>query len=225
VRLRRAPEAAWVAIVGVVKDIRRDGLARDITPQFYLSAAQTNVYPGGLNDFGVRTAVDPHQLANAIQQQVWAIDKDQTIINAQTLDEAVSASLTERRFQTLLLTIFAAVAVALALIGIYGVLSYSVSQRTPELGIRIALGADSREILAMVLKQAGRLIAVGVAIGVAGAYALTRFVESMLFGVRPHDAMTYVAAVALLAGVSMAASLIPAWRGSKVDPTVALRYE
>jgi predicted permease len=224
-RLRRGPQAPWIAIVGVVKDIRRDGLAKEITPQFYLPAAQTDVYPARLNDFGARTAGDPHQLVKAIQQQVWAVDRDQTVINVRTLDEAVTASVAERRFQTLLLAIFAAVAVGLAVIGIYGVLAYSVSQRTPELGIRIALGADPREILAMVLRQAGRLIAVGVAIGVAGSYALTRFVESMLFGVRPHDAVTYLAAVALLAGVSVAASLIPARRGSKVDPMVALRYE
>jgi putative ABC transport system permease protein len=211
-RLRRAPQFPWITIVGVVKDIRRDGLAKQMMPQFYLAAAQTEIYPAGLNDFGVLTAGDPHQLVNAIQQQVWAVDRDQTVINVRTLDEALTASVAERRFQTLLLAI-------------YGVLSYSVSQRTPELGIRIALGADPREILAMVLRQAGRLIAVGVALGLAGAYALTRFVESMLFGVRPHDSLTYLAAVALLAVVSVAASLLPARRGSQVDPMVALRYE
>jgi ABC-type antimicrobial peptide transport system permease subunit len=156
---------------------------------------------------------------------VWSIDKDQPITGVRTLMEIIDASVSQRRFQTLLLMIFASVAVALSVIGIYGVLAYSVSQRTSELGIRIALGARPAAILSLVLKQAGTLIGAGVAIGLAGAYALAIYVESLLFQVEKHDWTTYAAAVALLAAVAIAASLIPARRGSRVDPMVALRSE
>ncbi|SPE38670.1 hypothetical protein SBA6_920002 [Candidatus Sulfopaludibacter sp. SbA6] len=155
-----------------------------------------------LEDFAVRTAGDPRQLANAIQAEVWGLDRNQPVTNVKTLEEIVNISVAERRFETLLLMAFASVAVGLAVIGVFGVLSYSVSQRTPEWGIRIALGAQPSAILALVLKQAGRLIAVGVIIGLAGAYALTRFLESMLFQVHRNDGWTYAASVALLAVVS-----------------------
>jgi len=215
----------WGVIVGVVNDIRRAGKTGQITPQMYLPAAQTDSYPVRLADFAVRTAGDPHQLINAIQQQVWAIDKDQPVTAVRTMDEIITLSVAERRFQTLLLLLFAAVAVGLAMIGIFGVLSYSVSQRTSELGIRIALGAQPASILGLVMKQAGWLIGAGVAVGLGGAYVLTRYLESLLFNVKPNDWRTYAAAVLLLAAVSAAASLIPARRGSRVDPIVALRYE
>jgi putative ABC transport system permease protein len=224
-RLRRGSKGPWVTIIGVVNDIRRAGKTAEIKPQVYLPAAQTDIYPVFIADFAVRTAVDPHQLINAIQQQVWAIDKDQPVTAVRTMDEIIALSVAERRFQTLLLLLFAAVAVSLAMIGIFGVLSYSVSQRTSELGIRIALGAKPGSILALVMKQAGGLIAAGVVVGLAGAYALTRYLQSLLFNVKPSDWQTYAAAVLLLAAVSAAASLIPARRGSRVDPIVALRYE
>jgi putative ABC transport system permease protein len=223
-RLHRG-SAPWATIVGVVYDIRRAGKTALIKPQVYFPAAQTDMYPVFLSDLAVRTTGDPHQLINAIRQQVWALDKDQPVTSVRTMDEIISLSVAERRFQTLLLLLFAAVAVGLAMIGIFGVLSYSVSQRTPELGIRIALGARPAGILALVMKQAGGLIAAGVVVGVAGAYALTRYLESLLFNVKPSDWRTYAAAVALLAAVSVAASLIPARRGARVDPIVALRYE
>jgi putative ABC transport system permease protein len=223
--VRRGDKAPWIEIVGVVNDIRRAGKTAEIVPQVYLSAAQTDIYPVQLADFGVRAAQDPRQLVNAIQSEVWNIDKDQPITGVRTLMEIIDASVSQRRFQTLLLMIFASVAVALSVIGIYGVLAYSVSQRTSELGIRIALGARPAAILSLVLKQAGTLIGAGVAIGLAGAYALAVYVESLLFQVEKHDWTTYAAAVALLAAVAIAASLIPARRGSRVDPMVALRSE
>jgi len=224
-RLRRGPKAPWVTIVGVVNDIRRAGKTGQITTQVYLAAAQTDIYPVRLSDFAVRTAGDPRSLIPAIQQQVWAIDKDQPVTNVRTMDEVITISVAERRFQTLLLLLFAAVAVGLAMIGIFGVLSYSVSQRTAELGIRVALGAKPASILALVMKQAGGLIAAGVVMGLGGAYVLTRYLESLLFHVKPSDWRTYAAAVALLAAVSLVASLIPARRGARVDPIIALRYE
>ena len=223
-RLHRG-SAPWVTIVGVVNDIRRAGKTAEIRPQVYFPAAQTDIYPVRLADFAVRTTGDPRQLINAIQRQVWAIDKDQPVTGVRTMDEIISLSVAERRFQTLLLLLFAAVAVGLTMIGIFGVLSYSVSQRTSELGIRIALGAKPASILTLVMKQAGGLIAVGVVVGLAGAFVLTRYLESLLFNVKPSDWRTYAAAIVVLASVSAAASLIPARRGARVDPIVALRYE
>src|SRR5207253_11340821 len=134
----------------VVNDIRRGGKTDLINPQIYFSSAQTRLYPVQLSDFAVRTAGDPRQLVHAVQSRVWALDKDQPITNVLTLEEVVTASIAQRRFQTVLLLLFAGVAVALAIIGIYGVLSYSVTQRTPELGIRIALGARPGSILTLV---------------------------------------------------------------------------
>jgi ABC-type antimicrobial peptide transport system permease subunit len=160
-----------------------------------------------------------------IQQQVWALDKDQPVTTVRTLEEIVTASAAQRRFQTTLLLIFAGVAVLLAVIGIYGVLSYAVSQRTSEIGLRMALGAEPSRILVLVLRQAGALIALGVALGTAGTFALTTYLRSLLFGVQPSDFATYLAAAALLATVSIVAALVPARRGAKIDPIVALRYE
>jgi ABC-type antimicrobial peptide transport system permease subunit len=173
----------------------------------------------------VRASGDPRRLVSAIQAQVWELDPNQPVTGVQTLAEMVSLSVSQRRFETLLLLVFAAVAVGLAVIGVFGVLSYTVSQRTPEWGIRIALGAAPSSILRLVIRQAGWLVAGGVSLGLCGAFALTRFLESMLFEVHPNDAATYLACMALLAIVAIAASLIPARRGSKVDPMVALRYE
>jgi putative ABC transport system permease protein len=214
----------WMTIVGMVNDIRRGGKEEPIKPQLYVPAAQ-NEYPVRLADFAVRTGGNPRQLLKSIQQQVWSLDKDQPVTTVRTLEEIVTASAAQRRFQTTLLLIFAGVAVMLAVIGIYGVLSYAVSQRTSEIGLRMALGAEPRRILALVLRQAGVLIAVGVVLGTAGTFALTRYLTSLLFGVQPGDLATYLAAAALLATVSTVAALVPARRGAKIDPIVALRYE
>jgi putative ABC transport system permease protein len=224
-RLARNKDRPWVTIVGVVNDIRRGGKTDDINAQVYFSAAQTDMYPVRLADVAVRASGNPRQLVNAVQNQVWTLDKDQPVTDVRTLEEIVDASVAQRRFQTMLLVVFAGVAVVLAMIGIFGVLSYAVNQRTSELGLRMALGAAPRSIVALVLRQAGTLTAAGVALGLAGAFGLTRFVESLLFGVQRTDWTTYVAAVALLSTVAVAAALIPARRGSKVDPIVALRYE
>jgi len=224
-RLQNGGSAPWMTVIGVVNDIRRGGKDARITPQMYLPAAQDDFYRVRLGSLAVRSAGDPRQLAAAIQQQVWAVDKDQPVTAVMTLDETISASVAERVFNTLLLVIFAAVAVGLATVGVFGVLSYAVSQRTAELGLRVALGASPASILRLVLRQAGLLIACGVALGLAGAWALTRSVESLLFGVQRHDWTTYAAAVVLLSTVSIAAALAPARRGAKVDPIVALKYE
>ncbi len=141
------------------------------------------------------------------------------------MDEIVDEAVAQRRFQTLLLAIFASVAVALAIVGIYGVLAYSVSQRTPELGIRMALGAGPGAIVGLVFSEAGLLIGVGLAIGLAGAYGITRFLQDLLFEVKATDWRAYVGAVVLLSVVGLIAALVPARRGSRVDPMIALRQE
>jgi predicted lysophospholipase L1 biosynthesis ABC-type transport system permease subunit len=224
-RFRRGSTGMWINIVGVVNDIRRRGKTGDIRPQIYLSAAQTDAYPVILADLAVRTQNDPHLALKAIQQQVWAMDRDQPITNVRTMDEIVSRSVAEERFQMMLLTVFAGVAVALAMIGVFGVLSHSVNQRMNEIGVRIALGASPGSIVAMVLKQAGLLIACGAVLGLAGSWALTRLVGHLLFHVEPHDAATYAAAVAILVVVALLSAAAPARRGARVDPMVALRYE
>jgi putative ABC transport system permease protein len=223
--MQRNPEAPRISIVGVVNDIRRAGKEARIRPEVYLNAAQTNLYPVALADFAIRSAGDPHALISAITREVWAIDKDQPVTNVRTMDEIVDEAVAQRRFQTLLLLIFAAVAVALAIVGIYGVLTYSVSQRISELGIRVALGAPPHAILGLVLRQAGMLIAAGLVVGVVGAYGLTRFLQDLLFEVKTTDWRAYAGAVALLSIVAVIAALIPARRAARVDPIVALRQE
>jgi predicted permease len=216
----------WRTIVGVVSNIRRGGKERDVAPEIYFPAGQTDAYQRvNLADFAVRSAGDPRPLANAIRQQIWAIDADQPVTDVETLEEEIDTAAAQRRFETVLLLIFAGLAVGLATMGVFGVLSYAVSQRTPELGIRIALGARPAGIVAMVLQQAGVLVGAGVVVGLAGSLALSKFLASLLFQVKPTDVWTYGVAVGALLAISLAAALIPARRGARVDPITALRYE
>ena len=224
-RFRRNDQAPWAAIVGVVSDIRRSGKVGKINPEVYFPAAQTILYPVRLSQFSFRSAGDPKQLVAAVQRQVWAIDKDLPVTNVLTYDEIVSESVVDRRFQTLLLGLFALLALILAIVGIYGVISYSVSQRIPEIGIRMALGATRGEILKMVIARAMLLVAAGIAAGSAGALALSKYLTSLLFEVKPGDPSTYFSLAILLSMVAFAASLIPARRATRVDPMIALHYE
>jgi putative ABC transport system permease protein len=222
-RVRMGPGNPWMTIVGVVNDVRRGGKEEAITAQVYIPAAQTALYPVRLADLAVRTASDPRQLVPAIRTEVLALDKDQPIVNVRTMEELIDASSHQRRFETLLLLIFAGVAVLLSTIGIFSVLSYVVSQRTAELGIRVALGAPPRRIIALVVRQAGVWIGTGVGLGVLGSLGLTRYLGTMLFQVASTDPWTYVAAIALLGAVALTAALIPARRGANADPVSALR--
>jgi predicted permease len=223
--MQRGPTAPKITIVGVVNDIRRAGKTDKINPEVYLCAAQTALYPVALSDFAVRTTGDPRQLVNAISRQIWQIDKDQPVTNVRTLEEIIDLSVSQRRFQTLLLAVFASVAVGLAIVGIYSVLAFSVNQRISELGIRIALGATPRSIFGLVLRQAGTLIIAGMAVGLAGALALTRVLQDLLFEVKTTDWRAYAGAIALLSAVALAAAAMPARRGARVNPIVALRDE
>jgi putative ABC transport system permease protein len=222
-RVRRGDKQPWVTVVGVVNDVRRGGKTDKLRPQIYLSAAQTDIYPVRLADFAVRASGSPSLLVKPVQQQVWAIDKHQPITGVRTMQEIIDRSVSEQRFEMMLLVVFAGVAVALAVIGISGVLSYSVNQRRNEIGVRMALGASPGRIVRMMMRQAGVMIGGGVVLGLGGALAVTRLVAKLLFHVRPYDAATYVAAIGLLVLVAIGAALAPALRGSRVDPMVALR--
>jgi putative ABC transport system permease protein len=208
-------------VVGVVGNTRHDGLDRGFQPEIY------EQYSGqhGFVKLAVRTAVEPASLIPAIRAQARAIDPEQPIYNVATLEQALSDSVSPQRLNVLLLGVFAFIALALATVGIYGVTAFSVTQRTHEIGIRMAFGADKGDVLRLVVGQGLRLTAAGVVIGLAGAWALTRFLTSFLFGVRPTDFATYGVVSLALASVSLLASYIPARRATKVDPMVALRHE
>jgi predicted permease len=211
-----------MTVVGVVGDTRHEGLSQDVEGEIYVPYLQE---PFPSMQLAVRTASEPASLASAVRAQVMAIDPAQPIYHVSTLEQTLSDSLAPRRFNMLLLGIFAAIALALATIGIYGVMAFSVTQRTHEIGIRMALGAERNSVLGLIVRQGLRLTLVGVTIGLAGAWGLTRFLTSFLYGVRSTDLATFALVSAALVAVSVLACYIPARRATKVDPMVALRYE
>jgi putative ABC transport system permease protein len=177
-------------------------------------------------DLAIRTTVSrPLSLASAIRRQVQFIDADQPVYDVATMETRLSDWLAPRRFNAFLVGLFAALALALAAVGVYVLMSYSVAERTQEFGIRLALGARPQEVLSGVVGRGLKLTLVGVAIGIAGALALTRFLASLLYGVKPTDPLTFIAVSIILIAVGLAACYFPARRASKVDPMVALRYE
>jgi putative ABC transport system permease protein len=224
-RIRRFGENNWDTIVGVVGDVHLQEQTQKVHGQVYFPAAQTSLYPVPLADFAIRTAGAPLAIVRDVQRQVWNIDKDQPVTRVQTLEEVVSASVAERRFQAMLLLLFAGVALTLSLVGVYGVVSYAVLQRTPEIGLRLALGAQRADILTLTLTRALRPIGMGLAAGLAAALAASRLLTSLLFEVKPSDPMTFAVVAGLLAAVALAACIIPSRRATRVDPLVALRYE
>lgn len=211
-----------LSVVGVVGNTRHEGLGQDPASEIYVPYLQQ---PTNSMQLAIRTATDPASLASAVRGQVAAIDPEQPVYNVATLEQMLSESMAPRRFNLLLLGLFALIALILAAVGIYGVMAFSVTQRTHEIGIRMALGAERRDVLRLVVRQGLRLTLAGVIFGVAGACALTRFLKSFLYGVRPTDPVTFVLVSALLVAVSILASYIPARRATRVDPMVALRYE
>ena len=224
-RLRRGERQPWMTIVGVVANIHRDGKTEPENPEVYLPAAQTSLYPLRLGDLAVRTAGDPLALRSQVLAAVWAIDPNQTVTNVRTLDQVLSLRLAERHFQTFLFGLFATLAMALALVGVHGVVSYAVLQRRPEIGIRLALGADPGRILSWLLGQTARLVAIGVVLGLGLAWTLSSAIAGLLFTVTPTDGITYAAAATILAFVAMATSALAARSAARVDPTSALRTE
>jgi len=213
------PDAPWATIVGIVKTAQIKDLAEQSKGTFYLPAYVP------MSTIAVRTAGDPKPLAGAIRDQVLAVDPNQPVFDVKTMEERVAVTLETRRFAVVLLGIFGGLALLLAAIGLYGVLAFAVSQRTREIGIHMALGARTRDVLAMVIRQGMALVAIGVVFGVAGAYAVTRMIRSLLFEVGTTDPLTFVLVSVLLAVVGFVACYLPARRATKVDPLVALRYE
>jgi len=222
---RSGRDAPIVTIVGVVGDIRRAGKSATIEPEVYLSAAQTNTYPVQLADVAVRVGGDPRGLITSIQDAVWAIDPDQPITNVKTLDEVLSASMAERRFNLILLACFAALAVGLAIVGVYGVVAYAAGERTREIGIRIALGAAPDDVVALVVRSALGWSILGVVVGLAAASAVTRLMTGLLFAIAPTDPATFASIAAAMIGVALGASYLPARRAARVDPVRALRAD
>jgi len=216
------PDAKWITVIGVVGDIREFDLAEPAIPEAYYPESQETSSELVLV---VRAANDPQAQVPAIRHALHDLDKDLPWYGVQTLPEMVSQSSREKRFVALLLALFAAVALALASVGVYGVVSYSVSQRTREIGIRMAFGAEVRNVLGMVLSEVLLLVFAGVAAGLLGAWALSRYLTSILYGVRATDLATYILAGFLMGAVALAACLVPARRATRVDPMVALRYE
>jgi len=219
------PSIPWMQIVGVVADVKQS-LASESTAEMYVPYRQADsLLPVFALSLVVRTAGDPMAQANSIRALVHGIDANQPITGIQTMEGNVSQSIAEPRFRTVLLAIFAGIALALAAVGIFGVMSYSVAQRTRELGLRIALGSSRSHALQLIMAHGLRLTVAGVAIGLAATFLLTRYVSSMLFNVPPYDPMTLVGVVAVLFVISLCACYLPARRATLVDAMVALREE
>ena len=212
----------WITVVGVAGDVREFGLERPPIPEVYFPEYQST-RPGMA--LVLRTATPPLNQVTAVRGALRSLDKDLPVYAVRDLAQLVSKSSAQQRFVALLLTLLAAVALVLAAIGIYGVVAYSAASRQHEIGIRMALGAEKRDVLIMVVRQGLKLALIGVAIGVGGALVLTRFLASLLYGVKATDPLTFIAVSLILIIVALAACYIPARRASKVDPMVALRYE
>jgi len=211
-------------VVGVVGDVKPRGLDVETKPQLYLPYAQKPTIAPFFT-FTIRTETEPLSVAAAVQKQIASLDKDLPVANIRTMDQIVSTSLEQRRLTMGLFIGFAAIALLLAAIGVYGVVSYSVTQRTHELGIRVALGASWSDVLRLILKQGIALATIGVVVGIAAALALTRLMSSLLFQVGTTDLLTFVSVAGTLVVVVLLACYVPARRATKVDPLEALRSE
>ncbi len=232
---QRPWDGQWLTIFGVVGDVRADGLENEVRPELYLSYLQNPwrgmpsrsymTLVGRTMSLVVRGAAEPASLTAALRQAIAAVDKNQPVTLVTTLENLLAASLADRRFNLSLLSIFATVALALAAIGLYGVISYGVRQRTGEIGLRIALGAQGSDVLRLVIGHGMKLALAGVLIGLGGAVALTRWLETLLFEVSATDPLTYGLIALLLIFVALLACYVPARRAAKVDPMVALRCE
>ena len=209
-------------IVGVIGDTKQRGLASEIMPEATASALQ---WPQFMMTLVLRTSVEPLSLVSAVRKEVSELDKNLPVFGVETMDDLLSAEVASQRFNAGALAGFAGLAVLLAAVGIYGVMAYAVSQRTREMGVRMALGAGTGNVLRMILSQGLRLAAIGVALGLAASFLLTRLMSGLLFGVKPSDPETFVIVTSVLLVVAVAACWIPAWRATRVDPVIALRYE
>jgi putative ABC transport system permease protein len=213
----------WITIVGVVADIRHRGPAKESSGSMYLLAEQRPSVTERMT-LVVHTQGDPAALAPSLRSEVQSLWQEATV-TFRTFDEVYSRSLADRRFNLTLLGVFGGTALSLAVLGIYGVISYSVVQRTQEIGIRMALGAAPRAVLGLVLAHGGIVVGVGIGLGLAAAWAASRYIVTLLHGVQPTDLATYASVSLLLAAIALGATLFPARRAARVDPMVALRHE
>jgi putative ABC transport system permease protein len=219
-------DGEWMEIVGIVGDVRQMGLDEPVKAEMYVPYRQVTDWPYfSPRDLAIRTSGNPSNLVGSVRQIIREVDPDQPISNIATMSEVLGVEAEQRRMGMIMLAAFAGLALLLASLGIYGVLAYFVTQHTNEIGVRIALGANRRNILALVLKKGMSLTLLGVAIGLAVAFALTRLMSSLLFGVNASDPLTFVVVPLLLSLVALLACWIPARRATKVDPMIALRYE
>ncbi|HYJ86285.1 MAG TPA: ABC transporter permease, partial [Pyrinomonadaceae bacterium] len=212
----------WRTIVGVVNDVSQYALDQKAPMQIYLPHAQ---FPTSFKTLVVKTSGDPLSVAGAVRNEIIAVDKDQAVSNVTTLEHLLTNSIQVRSFVMLLLTVFAVLALVLATVGIYGVMSFVVTQRTQEIGIRMALGAQASDVLKMIVANGMLLALIGISAGLAAAFALTRLMEQLLFGVSATDAATFASVAAVLFAVVLLACYVPARRATRIDPLMALRYE
>ncbi len=215
----------WMTIIGVVGDVKHSGLNQPTDPAVYTPFSQNDERWRRWMTLAIRTRGATSGLVEEVKNQVWSLDSQIPVSDVHTMDELMAVSLAQQRFNMLLLGLFAALALILAAVGIYGAMAYVVSQRTHEIGIRTALGAQRRDVLRLVMGDGAKIALFGIAIGIVGALALTRLMAGLLFDVKPTDPATFAAVAILLALVALAACYLPALRATRVDPMVALRYE
>jgi putative ABC transport system permease protein len=224
VRWARNPPNQWITIVGVVGDVKHFGLDVPEEPALYTPYTQINPWKRWMS-IAARTQGNAAGSAHDLKQEIWKVDSQLPVTRVETMSEVAASSFAARRFNMSLLSLFAGLALVLAAVGIYGVMSNAVTQRTQEIGIRLALGARAVDVLKLIIRDGMMLVSIGVALGLAGAYALTRLMTTLLFGVTPTDGLTIGVVSAVLIGVALLACFIPARRATRVDPLVALRYE
>jgi putative ABC transport system permease protein len=212
------PHPCWNTIIGIVGNVHQYGLDHAPTYDAYF-------FGGWTPYFIVRTTSDPLSITAAVAEVVHRFEPNLPVTHVMTMDNLISESVSGRRFSSVLVAIFAGLALLLAAVGVYGVTSYTVSQRTQEIGLRMALGAQTHAVRRIILGQTLKLVLIGVAAGLVGSYLLAQFLGSLLFGVGIHDPQTFLYVAVLLIAVALAASYIPARRAMRVDPIVALRYE
>ncbi len=217
----------WLSIIGIIKDVKHKGLEKESKPEMYVPYGQPPLanWNGQSMFLAVRTAYAPQNLITFVRKAVQEMDTEQPIYNLSTMQQRLTKSTAPRWFNLLLMGIFSTLALALSSIGIYGVMSYSVTQRTQEIGIRLALGARNRDVMRLVIRQGMTFVLIGIGVGIVAAFALTKLIENLLFNVSSTDLITFVTVPVVLTGVALAACLVPARRATKVDPMVALRYE
>jgi predicted permease len=217
----------WLTIIGVARDVKQGGISQPTGTELYFHEPQAGLVDRSSRALNVvvRTDRPPLSIANEVRQAVWSEDPSLPLAGVQTMEDTLAGTMSRPRFLSFLLSIFAAVALVLAAVGIYGVLSYAVAERTKEIGIRMALGAEARGVVAMVLRDGLAVAVVGLALGLLGAFATTRLLESQLFGVGSADPATFVAVPLVLLVVALVASYVPARRASSVAPMVALRKD